>query len=72
MQGRQNTSAVNTSCGPSGAPSLLPGWLAVADVAAETRLAPVDPNGEIVGTPLREPVLAWLRGPTPGIATPPS
>jgi hypothetical protein len=57
--GPGEASAWGDLAGPSGAPSLLPGWLAVADVAAETRLAPVDPNGEIVGTPLREPVLGF-------------
>lgn len=43
--------------GPSGTPSLLPGWLAVADAAAETRLVPLGPNGDASGTPVREPVL---------------
>ncbi len=43
--------------GPSASPSLLPGWLAVADAAAETRLVPLGPGGEPTGTPVREPVI---------------
>jgi hypothetical protein len=41
----------------AGVPSLLPGWLAVADVSAETRLGRIDRAGSLEGKLEREPVL---------------
>lgn len=57
--GPGEASAWGDIVGPSGTPSLLPGWLAVADAAAETRLLPLGPNGEAAGAALREPVLGF-------------
>lgn len=57
--GPSEASPLADLAGPSGAPSLLPGWLAVADAGAETRLLPLDPAGEFSGSALREPVLGF-------------
>ncbi|HEU4406197.1 MAG TPA: hypothetical protein VFS43_13110 [Polyangiaceae bacterium] len=57
--GPSEASPLPDLAGPSGAPSLLPGWLAVADAAAETRLLPLDPSGQPSGAALREPVLGF-------------
>jgi hypothetical protein len=51
----EQPSVLVASEGGAGAPSLLPGWVAVADAADTTRIAPVGRAGEIAGTWSTEP-----------------
>jgi hypothetical protein len=46
---------LTTNDSGGGAPSLLPGWIAVTDAADSTRLAPVGRAGEVTGTWTTEP-----------------